>query len=227
MSRLRSLAIATAAVLGIIQPLAGQDLSHYREYSLESSLNAVIATSGTRVVDARVLRERPAKIQELEWRAPYASTGSKDVDPVRGIVFSFYDDRLYQIVVEYDRARTEGLTNADVVASVSAMYGKALPTAARLPEGSTFTPVDTVVLARWDSASSALTLVRGMYSPVFQLIVVSKSLRPLALRAIQESIRLDALDAPRRELEQRKKAADDAAEAREKVRATNKGAFRP
>jgi hypothetical protein len=149
------------------------------------------------------------------------------VDPVRRVVFSFYDDRLYQIVVEYERERTEGLTNADVIASVSAMYGKALPTAVRLPVGSTFTPVDTVALARWDSASSALTLVRGMYTPVFQLIVVSKSLRPLALRAIQESIRLDALDSPRRELEQRKKAADDAAAAREKVRTTNKEAFRP
>ena len=41
MSRLRSLAIAAAGVMCVIQPLAGQDLSRYREYSLESSLDAV------------------------------------------------------------------------------------------------------------------------------------------------------------------------------------------
>ncbi len=224
---LRNLVITAAVVMCVIQPLAAQDLSRYREYSLESSVNAVVAASGTRVGDVRMLRERPAKIHELEWRAAYPNTGSEDVDPVRGIVFSFYDNRLYQIVVEYHPDRTEGLTNDEVIASVSAMYGKALPAAVRLRDGSTFTPADTVALARWDGPSSALTLVRGSYSSVFQLIMVSKSLRPLALRAIQESIRLDALDAPRREQEQRKKAADDAAEARDKVRTTNKGAFRP
>jgi hypothetical protein len=30
---------------------------------------------------------------------------------VRVVLFSFYDDQLYQIVVTYDRERMEGLTN--------------------------------------------------------------------------------------------------------------------
>jgi hypothetical protein len=227
MIRLRTLAIATVALMCLIQPLAAQDLSRYRDYMLESSLGAVVAASGTRLVDVRLVRERPARIQELQWRAPYVSTGSEDVDPVREIVFAFYDDRLYQIVVNYDRDRTEGLTNADVIASVSTMYGKAVTTAIRLPASSTSTLADTVALARWDDPMSTITLVRGTYSPTLQLIMVSKSLQPLALRAIRESIRLDALDEPRRELEQRKKAADDAIDAREKVRSINKGAFRP
>lgn len=227
MIRLPTLAIATVGFMCGIQPLVAQDLSRYRDYVLESTLGAVVVTSGTRLADARLMRERPARIQELQWRAPYVSTGSEDVDPVREIVFSFYDDRLYQIVVNYDRDRTEGLTNADVIASVSSLYGKAVTTAVRLPASSTSTLTDTVALARWDDPMSTITLVRGTYSPTLQLIMVSKSLQPLALRAIKESIRLDALDAPRRELEQRKKEAGDAADAREKVRSTNKGAFRP
>jgi hypothetical protein len=38
---------------------------------------------------------------------------------------------------------------------------------------------------------------------------------------------LDAAEAPRRELDQRKKEAAEASAAREKARATNKAAFRP
>ena len=104
-------------------PASAQDLSRYREYVLESSLDTVITASGARLADARSLHERPAKIQELEWRAPYVRSGSPQADPVRGVEFTFYNDALYQVVVKYDRDRTEGLTNADMVASLSATYG--------------------------------------------------------------------------------------------------------
>lgn len=44
-------------------------------------------------------------------------------DPVREIVFTFYNDALYQVLVTYDRDRTEGLTNRDIIDSISAVYG--------------------------------------------------------------------------------------------------------
>ena len=84
-----------------------------------------------------------------------------------------------------------------------------------------------MVLAQWDRARSSLTLLRGVYSAEFQLILTAKALSTRARSAIREAGRLDAIEAPRRELEQRKKDAADAAAARDKIRATNKAAFRP
>jgi len=43
----------------------------------------------------------------------------------------------------------------------------------------------------------------------------------------REAARLDAIEAPRRAVEQQKKEAADADAAREKARTTNKAAFRP
>ena len=104
-------------------PASAQDLSRYRAYALESSLDSVITASGARLDDAKSLHERPARIQELEWRAPYVGSGSELADPVREIAFTFYNDALYQVVVSYDHDRTEGLTNKDIIESLSAAYG--------------------------------------------------------------------------------------------------------
>ena len=200
----------------------------YRAYVLESSLESVIATRGARAADAKTLHERPATVQELEWRAPYVDSRNTQADPVREITFMFYNDALYQVTVKYDRDRTEGLTNTDIVESLSTAYGAPL-----LPSGRTRTspPVegfpDSILVARWENADSLLTLIRGSYTPEFQLILVSKSLNARARTAIREAVRLDAVEAPRREAAQRKKEAGDASAARDKTRIANKAAFRP
>ena len=82
-------------------------------------------------------------------------------------------------------------------------------------------------MARWENADSLLTLLRGSYRPEFQLILVSKSLNARARTAVREAVRLYAIEAPRREAEQRKKEAGDATAARDKARSANKAAFRP
>jgi hypothetical protein len=159
--------------------------------------------------------------------APYAGSGTPLADPVREIVFTFYNDALYQVVVSYDRDRTEGLTNRDIIESISAVYG--MPGLASARSWSSRPPEalpDSIVLARWENAESMLTLVRA-YGPEFQLILMSKPLSTRARSAIKEAIRLDAIEAPRREAEQRKKDASDASSARDKTGATNKAAFRP
>jgi hypothetical protein len=227
MNRPRSLVIAVGLILLSGQVTSAQDLSRYRAYVLESSLDSVVAASGARAADAKTLHARPATIQDLEWRAPYAGSGTTLADPVREIVFTFYNDALYQVVVSYDRDRTEGLTNRDIIESISAVYGmpglaSARSWASRPPEALP----DSIVLGRWENAESMLTLVRA-YGPEFQLILMSKPLSTRARSAIKEAIRLDAIEAPRREAEQRKKDASDASSARDKTGATNKAAFRP
>lgn len=205
-----------------------QDLSRYRDFVLESSVDAVAAASGVRATEAQTLHERPAKIQELQWRAPYVNPASAAADPVHDVAFTFFNDALYQVVVTYNRDRTQGLTNDDIIQSLSASYGapglKSAITRTGLPVGAL---LENNVLAQWNTAVSSLTLLRDTYSPEFQLVLSSKALTAQAQSAIRESVRLDALDAPRLEAEQRKKEVEETDAARDKTRSTNKGAFRP
>jgi hypothetical protein len=205
-----------------------QELSHYRAYALESSVDTVVTAIGARATEVRTLHERPEHIQELQWRAPYASADSTSADPVRDVAFSFVNDALYQLLVTYDRDRTAGLTNDDIIESLSVTYGTPVlkPTIVRTELPSAVLE-DAIVLAQWSDAAASLTLLRDMYSPDFQLILISKVLNARARGAIREGIRLDALEAPQREMEKRKRDLADATATRDKTRATNKAAFRP
>ena len=227
MNRSRRLVIAASLILSG-QIASAQDMARYRVYALESNVASVIAASGAPSADAKTIHKRPATIQELQWRAPYVTSTDTMADPVRDIAFTFYNDALYQVVVNYDRARTEGLTDKDILDALSATYGAPGPPS---PKTRTTPPADafsdSVVLARWETAESLMTLLRGAYPREFQLILLSKPLGALAQNAIREAVRLDAVDAPRRESEQRKKEAGDAIAARDQTRSTNKAAFRP
>jgi hypothetical protein len=150
---------------------------------------------------------------------------------VRDVRFSFYDDQLYRVLVTYDRDRMEGLTNDDVIASLSATYGVPLLRNQRAAHGAL--PADlhagaTTVVAQWEDATSLLTLTRETtFSPQLQLVLVSKTLNPRARAAIKEALRLDTQEAPQRELDQHKKEVADASVAGQKARVLNKPAFRP
>ena len=109
MNSTRRLVIAASLILSG-QMASAQDMARYRAYALESNVASVIAASGARSADAKTIHKRPATIQELQWRAPYVTSTDTMADPVRDIAFTFYNDALYQVVVNYDRARTEGLT---------------------------------------------------------------------------------------------------------------------
>ena len=218
-------------VVGVILSghiVSAQDMSRYRAYALDSSIESVIAASGARSSDVKTLHERPAIIQELQWRVPYLNSTATLADPVREITFTFYNDALYQVVVQYDRYRTEGLTNTDIIEALSAAYGPPVlaSTRLRVSPPADASP-DSIVLAQWDSGESRLTLIREPYTPEFQLMLISTSLSARAWAAIEEATRLDIVEAPRREAERREKEANEARAARDKTRMTNKTAFRP
>lgn len=226
MTSLTTMAIVSVVVLGA-PILLGQELLRYREIALESSVSSVVKISGARLADLKTSHQRPAKIQELEWRAPYALPATGPPDPVRHLQFSFYDDQLYQIAVTYDRDRIEGLTNADIIESLAATYGASSLPAKTAPVSSTDGRTDVAVVAQWDNATSLLSLTRGTYTPEIQLVLISKTLSARARAAIKEALRLDTQEAPQRELAQRNKEAEDSRVAGQKARVTNKAAFRP
>ena len=86
MQHSRSVIFAIGLTFGFgMSAASAQDLSRYRAYALESNLALVSASSGARPTDVKTLHERPASIQELQWRAPYLGSRDTLVDPVGAI----------------------------------------------------------------------------------------------------------------------------------------------
>jgi hypothetical protein len=176
---------------------------------------------------AKVVHQRPALIQELQWR-PQPLGPSAQVESADGVVFSFYNDQLYRIVVSYGRYSTEGLTAEDLIEAVSATYGHATRAATEIILPSIYGNDETLeVLARWEDAEYSFNLVHFAYQPNFTLVALSKRLDVLARAADTEAIRLDAQEAPQRELALQRKLEAEIRVRQEKARLANKPGFRP
>jgi hypothetical protein len=225
---LTAVALCVTASTGAVE---AQDLSHYRDFELGSSVSSVTTTSGARSADLKVVHQRPAIIQELVWRPQYVLRSSRAAaDPVREIAFTFYNDRLFQIVVMYERERTEGLTNTDLIDALSAIYGAPVIPSARRAGPAPLGPADLydgTAVAQWEDTRHRLTLSRGTYPVVFRLVVLSRELGDLATAAAIEAGRLDDREAPQREADRLNTEIADARTAQEKARLVNKAAFRP
>ena len=224
----RLLALVTFGVVLSAPALNAQDLSRYRDFELGSSLSSVMTMSGARPADVKVVHRRPAMIQELVWRLPYmVRSQGVAADPVREVAFSFYNDRLFRVVIIYDRDRTEGLTNEDLIDAVSVTYGPpVIPSIRRAGPGSR-PGHESVTLAHWEDPDHTLTLSRGTYPVLVRLTLASRNLEDLAQAAAMEATRLDDREAPQREADRIKSEIADARAAQEKARLANKAAFRP
>jgi hypothetical protein len=227
----RTLTVVTLGLVLSTHALQGQDRSRYRDFRLGSDLQSVSALTTAVGSDAKTIHQRPAVIQQLVWRPPYflRGTAAPQNDPVQQIVFSFYNDQLFRLAITYDRQRTEGMTDTDLIEAISTTYGpplqpavkKARAVASELEEESG-TPV-----TRWGGVDYSVALYRLSYASGFRLIVSSPSLEALAQTAEAEAIRLDGREAPQREIARQKKEAEDTRLSQEKARLTNKAAFRP
>jgi hypothetical protein len=230
----------TMVALGLVlstHTVQSQERARYRDFQLGSDVRSVSALTGVAASEAKTVHQRPAVIQELEWR-PHFSLGSvtpTQTDPVQQIIFSFYDDQLSKMVVDYDRDRTSGMTNADMIEAISTAYGPpAKPAAKKTRTVLSQLDVDSgTAVARWGDADYAVALYRSsdLYgsssSSRFRLIVTSPRLEALARTADAQAIRLDAHEAPQREIARQKKEVTDARVSQEKARIANKAAFRP
>ena len=225
----RSFAISIFVIVFLIPLAYAQDLSSYRNYHLEMNLAAVAEQADMQVSEARLISARPAVIQELEWRPESSYNSSAQADPVSDIRFSFYNDELFRILVSYDQDRTEGLTNDDLIESISAKYGRPTNPAEKivLYSSSYIYNQDEEVIARWEGPQYSFNLFRFSYQSVPGILVFSKRLDPLAQAAIFESNRLDMQEAPQREIDRKRKQAEENHAAGLKVRPANKANFRP
>ena len=229
MSIIRGFAISIFVIVFMIPLVYAQDLSSYRNYNLGMSLSAVAEQADMKVSEARLICERPALIQELEWRPVTSFNSSAQADPVSGIRFVFYGDELYRILVSYNHDRTNGLTNDDLIESISSQYGTPTnPTDTIIIYSSTyFYSQDEQVITRWEDSQYSYNLFRSSYQSTPGMLIFSKWLEPLAQAAIVEANRLDAQEAPQREIDRKRKQDEENKTAGQKVRPTNKANFRP
>lgn len=221
----RILATSIAWVVISSSAISAQDLSRYREFQLGMSLVAVAQQAGISP-EGRVLHQRPGLIQELMWLPPLGS--SRQGDSARKVLFNCYNGQLFRIVVNYDRDRTEGLTAEDMVEALSAQYGLATLPATEIGSSSFRVSNDgDKPLASWEDSQYSVNLYRSSYLSTFGLVVFSKQLDALARATTIEAIRLDAQEAPQREIERQQKQTNENRAKQEQARTVNKTTFRP
>lgn len=225
MKTLRCATLCLVALLLTPPWLRAQDLSKYRDFTLGMSLTNVLERTGQKNNDVKTIYSRPALIQELTWWPPKASGVSLRSDNIERILFSFNRGELYKISVTYDRLSTEGLTEEDMVKSISAKYGPATIAAPELGAAgnSRFEYSKDKIVASWEDAQYSVSLVRSSFNDVLGLVALSKRANAAAESAVTEAVKLDEQEGPQREADRVKKQMDDLQVTREK----NQKSFRP
>jgi len=224
MKTMRSSILCFVVLLLTAPLLRAQDLSKYRHFTLGMSLTKVLERTEQRVADVKVVHSRPALVQEINWWPPSVPGASFQSDTVEQILFSFYNGELFKISVAYNQTSTEGLTEEDMVKSISTKYGP--PTYIALAiDFATNDRYDVTQkpVASWEDAQYSFNLVRSSFTDHLGLIIYSKRVNAEAELAIVEAVKLEEQDGPQREAERQKKQLDDLEVARQK----NRKIFRP
>ena len=95
--KMRHAVICLVIILLSAPLIHGQDLSKYSIFSFGMSLADLSTWIDQKPIEANLIQQRPAVIQELTWWPPLAS-GTHRSEPVRQILFSFYNGELYRIL---------------------------------------------------------------------------------------------------------------------------------
>jgi hypothetical protein len=214
-------ATTLVALLGtaLATQLTAQSLSQYRDFALGMTVAGVAATTRVPVSAFRTLYDKPALLQEFEWRPSHYAASGMQTDTIDQITFAFYDDQLSQMVVDYDSRQTAELTTADMVTALATVYG---PPSTRRPSD---VPEFGSRVAAWQTSGATVTLYRG--SGAWRLVLTSPALQSAARAAMVQAVRIEEREAPAREHAQRKQ--DDAPERtrQEETRRLNREAFQP
>ena len=229
MINIRNLTISVCWLVLWTPLIYAQDLSRYREFQLGMNLLAVAKQIDARPSEVKVIHQRPAVIQELEWRPRLAPTSSREAGSVNEVLFTFYNGELFRMVVSYDQQKTQGLTDQDMIEAISATYGMAtIPAATIILFSSSYIYNDSEkVIARWEDSQSSLNLFRSSSQSGFGMLVLSKQMDALAQEAIRQAIQLDEQEAPQRDIARHRKESEEIRAVQEKARPANKADFRP
>jgi hypothetical protein len=200
MSSIRRVTVLVFLIVLSASSIHAQDLSSYRDFQFGMNLSSVAKQAGMKLTEAKTLHQRPAMIQELWWQRSFGES-SPPGDPVREVVFSFYNGDLFRMVVTYGGYGTEGLTDDAMIEAISAKYGTAArPVAAIiLFSSSQIYNENEKVIALWEDSQYSYNLYHSSKQPSFGILIRSKRLDALAQAAIVEAMRLDNQEARQRE----------------------------
>jgi len=220
--------VSAACIVLAVCTVSSAELTRYREFELGASVASVTAVTQN-AARVKIVHSRPALLQQLEWRPRYmAGAPQADRDSIGEVVFSFVDDQLFQMSIAYAQDRTSGLTDEDMVGSLTAVYGVPSSPSPRTRTTSSLIALDApVVIAEWRHAETTVVLQRKEYSDSFFLVITSLPLDIIARKAQATAVAMDQREAPAREAALLKKRADDEKVAAERTRSTNKKAFQP
>jgi len=218
--------IAMLGIASVVLGASAPDLSSYRGFQFGMNLTAAAKLAGSIPGEATILHKRPALIQEIEWQPRPFSAGSSNADSVKQGLLTFFNGELFRMVITYDRYRIEGMTAEDMVEGISAIYGPASRPTTEVSYHSNYGETAPVV-ARWEDAAYSYNLVRTGDRSSFAMVLYSKRVDALAQASSVEAVRLDAQEAPQRELDKQKKVEEDEHAVLEKARSLNKPNFRP
>ena len=219
----RTAVAALCIVLGVTL-LDAQLRPHYRMYRMGDDIRAISRQLGVPIPAAS---QAGSTVLELRWRADYVRRGTEAADPVERLMFSFHDNRLFRIVIDYAPTRTDGMRAADVVAAVAKVYGS--PTKRVDPPVQVglqpMRPIDTVV-AQWNDDDLHVALLQLDGRPAFRLIVASPLLQARARTAGNHEAAADLNEWAAGEIE-RTAAGDEIGAAREQTGRVNIASFVP
>jgi hypothetical protein len=178
----RRLIVAAIVCAASATPVAAQGRPHYRAYAMGDSLQAISRQIGQPLVDDTTTPAVRGAVQELVWHARFARRGTAPSgDPVDRLVFSFYEHRLFRIVIDYAPDRTDGMTESDMVGAVSALYGSPIRrTLASQSDGTAPARPSETLIAEWTSGDQSVALLALQGQTAFRMIVVSSALQRLA-----------------------------------------------
>jgi hypothetical protein len=196
------LTFASLLVLGMASAGAGaQDLSKYRDVQLGSDLKTVAKQAGVDVAEIKLIHSHPALIQELHWR-PEALGALAEMEPAKDVTLSLYNGDLFQIAVSYDRYSTEGMTSGDMVDAISIKYGVPAKSHQKIETPLEVYGTPDEPLAEWQDSQYRFTLIRrSTYGEAFILVGVSKKLEAAAKAAATAAIKIEAQEAPQKEVQ--------------------------
>ena len=218
-----SFVVAAASAVG------AQNHRRYRTYAMGDDVLSVTQRLGLSPLAATERPPASAAVRELRWQAHYVRRGGTPAgDPVARLIFSFYENRLFRIVVDYDADRTAGMTEGDMVAAVAKMFGT--PTRRiESPHVVGSPPVRPVsgVIAQWIDGEHSVALLALQGGTAFRMIVSSGMDEALAVEAGAGSVPTDVPDWASIGAARARAATWDEGPSRERMRQANIVAFVP
>jgi len=225
MPAFRVAAIVCALALGVQVVSASPVYSRYRGVSIGDSVGVVAAALHMTPSDVAIVHTRPALIQQLTWRPNQFFTGRTSApDALEEMVLTFHLGQLARIVATYDRDRTEGLTNADLRDSFTTIYGTSMlvSTASGIRSSG-----DPEIIGQWGDGETLVVLLRETFPRRIRVTVSSVAADRLLQDALASGARLDATEAPTREMVRRLSEELTRRQRDEQSRIDNKSAFTP